>query len=385
MILELKRYTLLVSITILVIPYPVSPRAAVDGDSARDASPSSGSEESASNSGKWGKLLPLPIFITEPAVGEGLGATLIYFHDDEDSDEEFSEISTPGELSKTGERSKPPPTATGIFAFYTNNDTAGAGIGHSNSFSDDHLRVRAAAAKARINSQIYAGDTPIDFQLDGNLAFADLKTRLFDSGAFFGVSASYFDASASFTSFELLDFDFVDVGLAASLIYDTRDNTILPSRGFHIELIGWRHDEAIGGDFNYSSTRFKGLWFTGLGEKFVLGARVDAGTVDGDPPFFAFPYVRLRGIPALRYQGETASAFELEGRRRLGDRWTVSLFTGVGFVSIGDEQVETDDEIRTVGVGTRWLAFREEDAWVGIDIARGPTDVAVYIQMGSSW
>ena len=45
----------------------------------------------------------------------------------------------------------------------------------------------------------------------------------------------------------------------------------------------------------------------------------------------------------------------------------------------------TADDIRTIGVGGRWLAFRKENAWVGIDVARGPTDVAVYIQMGSAW
>jgi hypothetical protein len=87
----------------------------------------------------------------------------------------------------------------------------------------------------------------------------------------------------------------------------------------------------------------------------------------------------------LRYQGEVASAFELEGRRSLGDRWEVSLFTGVGSTKLVDKQIESGDDIRTIGVGTRWLAFREQDAWVGVDVARGPSEVAVYIQMGSAW
>ena len=76
---------------------------------------------------------------------------------------------------------------------------------------------------------------------------------------------------------------------------------------------------------------------------------------------------------------------ELEGRRRIGDRWTASLFAGVGSIRVGKEQVDTEDEIRTIGIGTRYLAYREQDAWVGVDIARGPEDVVFYIQMGSSW
>jgi len=33
---------------------------------------------------KWGNFLALPIVITEPAIGEGLGASLIYFHGEKD-------------------------------------------------------------------------------------------------------------------------------------------------------------------------------------------------------------------------------------------------------------------------------------------------------------
>ena len=64
---------------------------------------------------------------------------------------------------------------------------------------------------------------------------------------------------------------------------------------------------------------------------------------------------------------------------------SASIFTGAGFVDTGFAFGETDDDIRSVGVGLRYLAFREQDAWVGIDVARGPEETAWYIQMGSSW
>jgi hypothetical protein len=35
---------------------------------------------------KLGKFLPLPIFIIEPAIGEGLGAALVYFHSEKKDD-----------------------------------------------------------------------------------------------------------------------------------------------------------------------------------------------------------------------------------------------------------------------------------------------------------
>ena len=58
----------------------------------------------------------------------------------------------------------------------------------------------------------------------------------------------------------------------------------------------------------------------------------------GNIPFNAAPYATLRGIPALRYQGETAGAVEVELRRRLGERWSVSLFSGTGSVDARAEQ-----------------------------------------------
>ena len=276
---------------------------------------------------KSGKFLPLPIFVTEPAIGEGLGAALIYFHQEDDDSKR--KVSTARELSKTGEHSKPPPTATGVFGFYTNNDTAALGVGHANSFADDHYRLRVAAVEARINSNYYIGDRAVDFQIEGSALFSDLKTRLGETGAFIGLSASYMDGNNVFREelqeidgIDLEDFNFVDAGMALSLIYDTRDNTILPARGFLLEYIRWQYDESLGGDFNYNSSRLKALWFSEITDKTVLGLRVDAGDARGDLPFFAEPYVRLRGIPALRYQGEVAGAFEVEGRYRLADRWT---------------------------------------------------------------
>lgn len=360
------------------------------GRTAEEIQESSNDTGVATESSKWGKFLPLPIFVTEPAIGEGLGATLIYFHHD---DEELqSKFTTSQEIDKTGERSKSPPVATGIFGFYTNSDTAAVGVGHSNRFADDHFRLRVAAVEARINSFFYIGDRPVGFQLEGSLLFADLKSRLGDSDAFFGLSMSYADAGNNYRVDEdeidgvnLVDFGFVDAGLAASFIYDTRDNTILPADGYLLELTGWRYGEAMGGDFDYDTARLRGLWFTELAENYVLGVRIDASSAYGDVPFFAAPYVRLRGIPALRYQGEVAGAFELEARRQLGDRWLVSLFAGVGSVKVGEEQTKSRDDIRTIGIGTRYLALSEQDAWVGLDIARGPEDLAWYIQIGSPW
>jgi hypothetical protein len=359
------------------------PLAAADGT----APPESSADDSKDREGSF---LPLPIFITEPAIGEGLGASLIYFH--RQDDDAKPRATTGREIGRTGERSKPPPTATGIFGLYTNSDSAAAGIGHSNSFADDHYRLLAAAAEARINSQFYLADRPFDFRIEGSLLYSQVKRRLGREGAFVGVSLSWLDAESTFRTGipEIDDRDrlqtgFTDTGLALSLLYDTRDNTILPAGGFLVDLTGWRYDESIGGDFDYDKNSLKALYFFPFARKYVLGLRLEASTASGDVPFYAAPYVSLRGIPALRYQGKTAGAVEIEARRRLGERWSASVFTGAGYVDTGFEFGETDDDIFNYGAGLRYLALPEQDAWVGVDLARGPEESAWYIQIGSSW
>ncbi len=158
-----------------------------------------GSGEDDDNKG-GGSFLPLPIFITEPAIGEGLGIGLVYFH--EPPDPNLALISTPSELGKTGKRPNPPPTATGVFAFKTSNGTQGFGVGHSGSYLDDKIRVVGALASMEIKTTFYQNDIPFHFSIDGEAAYLSFKRKLGSSRWFFGVSTSYIDG--------LVDFDLSD-------------------------------------------------------------------------------------------------------------------------------------------------------------------------------
>ena len=59
-------------------------------------------EEKGDNESKWGKFLPLPIFITEPAIGENLGGSLIYFHREKQDD--GLKVTTGRKISNSGRR-----------------------------------------------------------------------------------------------------------------------------------------------------------------------------------------------------------------------------------------------------------------------------------------
>ncbi len=357
-----------------------------DTDTAVEESAGEKKEESTR-----GNFLVLPIFITEPAIGEGLGAGVVYFHKKDSTDR--PRVSTANSVSNTGKKSKPPPTATGAFTFHTSNDTAGLGVGHVNSFKDDKYRVVGALANMRINSEIFLSDIPFGFQLEGNLVYANGKRRVGTTNWFMGMSIMALDADVIFKidpantpPVNLADFAFTNVGMAGSAIYDARDNSTMPNEGQLIDFTLWRYDDAFGSDFDYWSARLKVHSFHQLHKKFVLGLRFDVSSVDGLPPFFAVPYVSLRGVPALRYQAKTAGAFEVEGRYGFSERWAGIVFAGAGLTKAADQpEFETTQNIKSVGTGVRFQALKKQNVWIGLDIAKGSEDYAWYIQIGQGW
>ena len=336
-----------------------------------------------------GRFLTLPFFVTEPAIGEGLGVAAVYFHRKPEGAK--PKVSSGKNLARTGKRSKPPPTATGIFGMYTSNETSALGIGHSGSTPTDKYRYVGLVSGLQVNATYYENDFPTNFSLDGGLAYIHGKRRFGESNVFIGMSASYLDSTTHFKigddeeSLTISDIVSTDVGVALSGIYDVRDDTMMPSSGQLVDFTVWHYDEALGGDFDYWKTRLKLNSFHQMSEKFVLGLRLEVGTAGGDVPFYAAPYVPLRGIPALRYQGETAGVFEIEGRYNIGQRWAAIAFAGSGFVDEDEEISQTEDDIWGAGVGFRFQALPEQNVWIGIDIARGPEDYAWYIQMGHPW
>jgi hypothetical protein len=348
---------------------------AVAQDSSQDDNKNEASSAQNEDEDRFGNFLALPIFITEPAIGEGLGLGLVYFHKTEK--DSTSPLSTPSSIGKTGQKQKPPPTATGVFGFYTSNQTQGFGLGHAGTYLDDRLRVV---------------DLPFNFSLDGDLVYANFKRRLGTSNVFLGMSMMNLDADVDFLidpnnppPRSLLDFSFRNFGLAGSAIFDTRDDSMMPGQGKLYDLTVWRYDDAIGSDFDYWSARFKANSFHQLGDRWHLGLRLDISTVEGDPPFFAIPYISIRGIPALRYQAKTAGVVEVEGRYNISPRWAAIAFAGGGFTNSEDPTLDTLDDIHAFGAGLRFQAIREQNVWVGLDIAKGPEEYAWYIQVGHPW
>jgi hypothetical protein len=351
----------------------------------------SGETDTTRTEGKW---LPLPIFLTEPAFGYGLGVGLGYIHPPQKNAATavVPSLQTPQSVASGRHGQKPPPDITGVVGGYTDKGTWFGAAGHSASWRDDTIRYAGGLVYADVKSTYYILDRPLDFSLEGFALLQDLKFRLGGSRFFLGGKLLYLETESAFdftpgvdTEITVDDIASSDVGIAADVSFDARDNVFTPNTGQLLQLTAWRHDEGLGGDYNYWRGILKALSFHELFPQLILGLRLEASAVDGRPPFYAYPWVNLRGIPALRYQGKRVGVAEAELRWNILPLWAVVGFAGMGKVYGDDAALETQDNIVAGGIGGRYLFMPDEGLWLGVDLARGPEDTYMYITVGHAW
>lgn len=341
-------------------------------------------------------FLPVPVLITEPAVGYGLGAAVVFFHD-----KGLGAGEKVTEFTKGSERRWVPPSISGVVGGATENDTWFAGAFHRGIWRDDHMRYTGALLYPSINLKFYGrGDeSPIEdrgvaYNLTGWLLYQELQLRIDDSNWFAGGRLIYFASDSSFRfgadlppGVSEIELKSDDIGLGLVGSYDSRDNTFTPNRGSALSLstMFFTGTGALGNDRQYNLTKATSRVYFPLHQHHTLGWRVDAGHGTDDTPFYALPFVQLRGIPALRYQGQAQLTTEFESRWNVRGRWDGVVFAGVG---------RADDDLGTLassenrwagGAGVRYLTARKLGLYTGVDIARGPEEWAFYIQVGTAW
>ena len=372
-----------------------------DQEATKAADSGSGGDEKAGDekAGKKKKgpsFIPIPIFITEPAVGYGLGAAIGYFHKKKHGADAEAGSQLPAftadSATKVGKGQKVPPTVSGIAAAYTENGTWGAGIAHSASWSKDRIRYKGAVGAAHVVSTFYFGDQPFDFELDTGLFYQDIKFRIKSSDIFVGAKLVYlnpdilFDLDLGDLPIEPQEKRINDFGLAVQADYDGRDNTMTPNRGQFLELVAWKHLEALGGDTDYWTVGFQAQSFHEMmNKKLVLGFHLDLDSAGGSPPLWGYPWVTMRGIPALRYQNESTAVVETELRWNILERWAAVGFIGTAATRGDVPQYQDESGIVAGGIGGRFLFRPQDDLWVGIDVAKGPEDYVLYVQVGQAW
>lgn len=333
-------------------------------------------------------FLPVPIVISDPAVGYGGGVALAFFHDAGDE---------PAPSEDPNARISLPPSISFAVGAYTENDSWIVGGGHIASWKEDSMRYAGVLGYADMNLKFYgveSGSNPDDrafgFNVQGTFLLQELLFRVRESDVFLGGRYSYLGTDIGFDSLGPIPgapgftWDSSTGGLGLLLRFDTRDSIVSPDQGVYAKFEPMFYNEAFGGDFNYTKTKLSAVSYWPIAN-LVLGLRLEGDFTSGDVPFYDAPFVNLRGIPALRYQGEDVVVAEVEARWDVTPRWSLVGFAGNGWTgdSLGD--LGNSHDVFAGGAGFRYLIARRLGLRVGLDVARGPEDTVVYMGVGSSW
>jgi len=333
-------------------------------------------------------FLPVPILITEPAVGYGAGAALLFFR------ESIREAAVRGKESGH----VTPPDIYGVAFAATENGTKFGGAGGMVTFDNDRWRWRGGVGLADVNLDFFGAggmtgtaDRSIGYNLKGFVSSQQVMYRLAESNNFVAGRWIYldldtsFDASRQAPALAPRSLGMKSSGLGLAFEHDSRDNIFTPSRGWKANLDAVFYSPDFGSDEKYETYRAHAYGYFPMAKEFVLGVRLDARTARGDVPFYQLPYIDLRGIPAARYQDENAGVAEAELRWNVTPRWALIGFAGTGRTWGTTKNFSDADSVNAWGVGLRYLIARRLGFYMGVDIARGPEDTAFYIQAGSAW
>jgi len=330
-------------------------------------------------------LLPIPIIITEPAVGYGGGLVLAFFSQ------------SLGAGAGEGQVYSPPLIAAAA-AFYTSDGSAGGGAFLFYPFHHDQFRYLGALGGASLNLDFYGfdpegplADSPAGYTLDPRFLVQRLQGRIKRTPLFAGLHYLYMHTKTAFdvtlpAEVPEQDLELSLGGLGTSLEYDTRDNLLDARRGMDLTASGTWYQNAFGSDLAFERYQVQGLFYWQPESRWGYGLRVDSRFSSSDAPFFMKPFLSMRGLASGQYQNDVTLLTEGELRYSLDPRWTVLGFAGGGRVgeTLGD--LGGAPTIGAGGVGFRYLIARKLGLGSGLDFALGPGgEFAFYIQTGAAW
>jgi outer membrane protein assembly factor BamA len=223
-----------------------------------------------------------------------------------------------------------------------------------------------------------------------------LQFRVADSPWFLGLKQSYLKPQIGIKDQDKLN-DFLGrwvnlspsmSGVGMSLEYDSQNSFMYPTKGYSYVLSYLFYREAVGSDYTYDLMNIDGKNYWELTDQFNFGVKVQLDGLFNNDTFLppnAYPYIELRGVPSSRYQGETVASLEAQFTWEIDNRWSTSIFAGVGSATDKTSELIEADNQYSYGLGFRYLIARRYGLRTGIDLAFSEEDSAVYFKVGTGF
>lgn len=326
-------------------------------------------------------FLPVPLVVTEPAVGYGGGGAAMFVRP----------------RQEIGQEGWARPNLSTIGGLATQNGTWMAFAADSSRWRDDRLQTLAGGGTGKINLDFYGAglglpqlDQGLRYSLVFTAAVAQANWKLARKSPWaLGLRYVYADIKPQPRDQDLLPNTSTRVTVSAPtavLEYDSRNNLFTPTRGLYAETSYLIARSALGATVDFERFQQVMLGWQPLPHQVTLGACASYAWSSPGTPFFLRPYVQLRGVPAVRYQGDQAASLELEARWQFSARWSLVPFAGVGATRLDRSAALTDGQgIASGGLGLRYELARKFGLHAGLDLAHSPGTTVVYLQIGNAW
>ena len=334
-------------------------------------------------------FIPIPMIITEPALG-GFGGAIIPV---------FIRKNAPYVDSIKGQLVTTPvaPDITGGIGLYTVNNTWAAVAVRSGVLVKSRIKYVIGGGYVNLNMAFYQtfsqfGEKKLDFHFKITPFYLQAIKRIHFSHWYAGfkylflhTDVRYAGDSSSEAVGKPLESKSNISQLGAIIELDNRDNIFTPDKGIKLHFDAVYSGNGLGSDHEYWKMNYYMYAYAPISNTIVGGLRIDGRQAFGDPPFYMLPYIDMRGIPAERYQGNVDILSEGEIRWDVVKRWSIMGFAGAGKAFDEWSKFGDADWAWSYGTGFRYLLARKFKLRVGIDIAHGPNTWAYYIVFGSNW
>jgi len=328
------------------------------------------------------RFLPIPLVVTEPAVGYGGGLAAMFIR--------------PREDNASSGYSRPNMSILGGIA--TENGTWAAFGGDSSHWADERVQSLAAAGAGQLNLDFYglgdaseSLDEAVRYTLDFSLVMLQgtWKPRQ-ESDWSFGMRYIYsqvepklreeppFPGLANSVNMEIS-------APAAVLEYDSRNNLFTPTGGMFAETVYLSSLEELGASEDFQRFQQVVMGWVPLSETWTLGLRGDYQWSSEGTPFFLRPYIKLRGVEAMRYQGDEMASAEIEARWQFRSRWSLVGAAGYGSAHTDRQLFSATRDVVSGAVGFRYQLARLFGMHAGMDVGFSDGTTAIYFQIGNAW
>jgi hypothetical protein len=296
------------------------------------------------------------------------------------------------------------PWTTGVAGLVTTNGSVGVGGRHSMSLAKDRFRGDITAAYGSFNTQFFGvgGDAgqdndPVPINQRPILVQGQATMRMIPN-LFVGGRLRFLDMSTVVRddvvlppglTLEDIEEERRIVAIGPVFNLDLTDGSLNPSSGSTFNGQWLFALPGLGSDNAYSKANFTVNHYVDVNDKTVVAFRGSLCAASKDAPFFDLCLFgsssNLRGYANGQFRDRASWAVQTEWRRRLGGKFGVVAFAGIGGVAPGLGNIGQSTLLPAAGGGIRYEVSADYRVNIRLDAAVGRDSQAIHLSLGEAF